>query len=134
MRTVYSYIQPFSCKNYFSRKPRVAPYTLSAGCAESYTECDAADGVGQDLQVFLFSTDSEDHMGCVGDGGGGVQRFTKPALGSTLIHLHCDLQANREGPLPQDTSARRLVNIFIFSMKGHLKLKSNSLDFPGHWI
>lgn len=54
-------------------------------------------GVCWDFGICFLPADPEDHKGVGGDGGGGVQRFTQPALGSTLVHFNCYLQSEENG-------------------------------------
>lgn len=62
----------------------------------SYAERDAADGVRRDFGICFLPADPEDHRGVGGDGGGGVQGFTQPALRSALVHFNGYLQSRTE--------------------------------------
>lgn len=53
----------------------------------SHAECDAVNGVRWDFGVCFLPADPEHHEGVGGDGSGGVQGFTQPALRSTLVHF-----------------------------------------------
>lgn len=61
----------------------------------SHAKRDGVDGISWDFGVRLLPTDPEDHKGVGRNGGGGVDAFTQPALGSTLVEFHCYL--HREG-------------------------------------
>lgn len=53
-------------------------------------------GVCWDFGIRFLPANPEDHKSVGGDGGGGVQGFTQPALRSTLVHFNCYLQSGTE--------------------------------------
>lgn len=45
-------------------------------------------GVCWDFGICFLPADPEDHRGAGGDGGGGVQGLTQPALRAALVHFN----------------------------------------------
>lgn len=58
---------------------------------------DAADGVCWNFGIGFLPADPEEHVRAGGDGGGGVQGLSQPAMGSTLVQFHCHLQETGRG-------------------------------------
>lgn len=54
------------------------------------------DAFCRDLGVRFLAADPEDHRRVGGDGGGGGQGSTQPALRSTLVHFNRHLQSGTE--------------------------------------
>lgn len=53
-------------------------------------------GVCWDFSICFLPADPEDHTCVGGDGGGGAQGLTQPAVRSALIHFNCYLQSGTQ--------------------------------------